>query len=360
MSETILESPAELEPNLSPTQALRENLETAVHLIEEELGLIDRQSRQASVRIENWREKRDQAETIRRLVLRNPSSYSPSEVEEAIQTYATAVTELGLAELRYDHLTERQGQAREHLKQLRDALQLALDAARDADMHPPDEEAATFRNASRQVFQIIEEERMRIARDMHDGPAQSMSNLVLQAEILERLVARSPDKVVAELVEFKSSVRSALEETRRLIFDLRPMTLDDLGLIPTLRRYVKEFGEKHGVSTRFNLVGEEGRLSGNMEGTLFRLIQEALTNVHKHARAHTAEVTLALARDRVTATVRDDGVGFDTAAVEAGLARNRSLGLISMRERAELERGSLAIKSQPGEGTEVRVEFHLT
>ena len=208
------------------------------------------------------------------------------------------------------------------------------------------------------MFQIIEEERMRIARDMHDGPAQSMSNLVLQAEILERLVHK-PEAILGELQDFKNSVRNALDETRQLIFDLRPMTLDDLGLVPTLRKYIKEYSDKHGMNVRFNVVGEERRLPGNIEGTLFRIIQEALTNIQKHARAASAEVMLNLSRERILTIIRDDGGGFDVPKVEASLARNRNLGLISMRERAELERGMLELKSHPGKGTEIRVEFKL-
>jgi two-component system sensor histidine kinase DegS len=180
---------------------------------------------------------------------------------------------------------------------------------------------------------------------------------VLQAEILERLVDRDPGRVVAELQDFKNAVRNALDETRQLIFDLRPMTLDDLGLVPTLRKYIKEYGDKYGFATRFNVVGEERRLPKQTEGTLFRIIQEALTNVNKHAHAKTAEVTLNLGKERVLATIRDDGGGFDLQSVEANLSRNRNLGLISMRERADLERGTLEIKSKPGKGTEIRVEL---
>src|SRR5438132_12926805 len=128
-----------------------------------------------------------------------------------------------------------------------------------------------FRDASRQVFQIIEEERMRIARDMHDGPAQMLANLVLQAEVLERLLVRDPRLVVRELADFKAGVRDALEETRRLIFDLRPMTLDDLGLVPTLRKFVREFGEKTEIAARFHLVGEERRLPSNHETVGLRI-----------------------------------------------------------------------------------------
>jgi two-component system sensor histidine kinase DegS len=237
-------------------------------------------------------------------------------------------------------------------------MELIADATRDANIQTPAEEAVTFRKASRQVFQLIEEERMRIARDMHDGPAQSMSNLVLQAEILERLVNK-PDAILHELQDFKNAVRNALDETRQLIFDLRPMTLDDLGLVPTLRKYLKEYSDKHRLPVRFNVVGEERRLPGNTEGTLFRIIQEALTNAQKHAHAKSADVTMSMGKDRVTTTIRDDGQGFDISAAEANLGQNRNLGLVSMRERAELEHGVLEIKSQPGKGTEVRVEVRL-
>ncbi|HEV3233547.1 MAG TPA: sensor histidine kinase, partial [Candidatus Dormibacteraeota bacterium] len=278
---------------------------------------------------------------------------------KVFEDFTEATTALALAEQRYEELGERRTEAKDRLRALREDLQLVAEAARDAAVHSPDEEAVTFRNASRQVFQIIEEERMRIARDMHDGPAQSMSNLVLQAEILERLVGRNPDQMLSELQDFKNSVRNALEETRQLIFDLRPMTLDDLGLVPTLRKYIKEYGDKYGFTTRFNVVGEERRLGGNTEGTLFRIIQEALTNVQKHAHARTAEITLNLGKDRVLAVIRDDGQGFDMSKVESNLARNRNLGLISMRERAELERGTLEIKSTPGKGTEIRIEVRL-
>jgi len=217
------------------------------------------------------------------------------------------------------------------------------------------EEGTTrLRSASRQVFKIIEEERMRIARDMHDGPAQSMANLVLQAEILERLLARDPQLVVKELADFKAGVRAVLEDTRRLIFDLRPMTLDDLGLVPTLRKFVKEFGDTTRVNAQLRVVGEEARLPGSFEPTLFRIVQEALSNARKHASARNVEVVVNFQPDQVVAVVRDDGIGMDLAAVEKRLEERRNLGLISMRERADLERGTLEIKTEPGKGTEVR------
>jgi two-component system, NarL family, sensor histidine kinase DegS len=344
--------------DLKPTAVLHETLEREIARTEAEIARFDDEQKIVRGRLDQGRERCDAADTVRTLVLKNVAQYSPDEIRHAFDEHAAALAEVAVADHSAKELALRREQAEEHLKWLRLSLDTVDDVVSDANVQSPEEEALTFRNASRQVFQIIEEERMRIARDMHDGPAQSMSNLVLQAEILERLVDR-PEAVMSELQDFKRAVRSALDETRQLIFDLRPMTLDDLGLVPTLRKYLREYSDKYGIPVRFNLVGDERRLPGATEGTLFRIIQEALTNVQKHARAHSAEVTMTLAKERVAVNVRDDGVGFDLPAVEASLARNRNLGLISMRERAELERGVLEVRTMPGKGTEIRVEFRL-
>ena len=362
MTDSVAPSPdvgvsSEPDQAANPAVALREMLADRIVRIEEEISLIERQYRQLQTRINQHQERRDAAESVRLVMLGGLDRYGPDEVRDAFDEFSLASRELALAEQRFDALTDRVADAKDRLKEVRTDLMLLGEVV----SHPgggagqPDD---AFRSTSRQVFQIIEEERMRIARDMHDGPAQSMSNLVLQAEILERLVNK-PEAILAELQDFKSSVRNALDETRQLIFDLRPMTLDDLGLVPTLRRYSRDYTEQHGIVVRLNVGGEERRLPGSIEGTLFRIIQEALTNVQRHSQAKTVEVALNLSEDRIHASVRDDGVGFDLRAVEAGLAENRSLGLVSMRERSELENGILEIKSQPGKGTEIRMDFPL-
>lgn len=356
MTDSVAPSP-EVSASVNPAVVLREVLETRVARDEEEIALIERRYRQLQTRINQGQERRGAADATWRVMLGGLDRYLPEDVRTTFEAYSNASAELALDEQRFDELTGRLGEARDRIKDLRGDLELLADTLRHSGAAPGPDSSA-FRTTSRQVFQIIEEERMRIARDMHDGPAQSMSNLVLQAEILERLVDK-PDAILAELQDFKSSVRSALDETRQLIFDLRPMTLDDLGLVPTLRRYTREYTEQHGILVRLNLVGGERRLPGNIEGTLFRIIQEALTNAHKHSRARMVEVDLNLTGERVLASVRDDGVGFDVRAVEAGLSENRNLGLLSMRERCELEHGVMEVKSQPGKGTEIRMEFRL-
>jgi len=156
---------------------------------------------------------------------------------------------------------------------------------------------------------------MRIARDMHDGPAQSLANLVLQAEILERLIARDPQMVVSELHDFKDGVRAVLDDTRRLIFDLRPMSLDETGLVTALRQYASKYEERHKVRVEVRVRGEERRLPVSLETALYRFVQEELTNVLKHAGA--GRVTLIPERrpDHLLAIVEDDGSGFDLTEV---------------------------------------------
>ena len=238
-------------------------------------------------------------------------------------------------------------------------LERALGGLRNADSRADHgaEASSSVQVAPRQIYQIVEDERMRIARDMHDGPAQLLANLVLKAEIVERVFDLDRETVMAELADFKAIVRVALEETRKLIFDLRPMTLDDLGLVPTLRKFVVDFEQRSGMRTRLNLVGGERRLPRDLEGSLFRIVQEGMTNARKHSGGDALDVTLMIGPQRVVASVRDNGSGFDVAAAQARAERTEHLGLISMRERAGLENGVLDITSVPGHGTQVRVSI---
>ena len=205
------------------------------------------------------------------------------------------------------------------------------------------------------IYQAIEGERLRIARDLHDGPSQILADLVLKAEILERTARKKPDLLQGELDDFKGLVRNAMADMRRFMFDLRPDTLDDLGLVTTLRRYASEYHDRTGVTCSFNIHGEERMLPPEHEEALFRIVQEALTNVQRHAGAKTAEVSLAIQPERVAIRISDDGVGFDTLAHE--MDGSRKLGIIGMRERAAALGGTLAVHSGTGGGTEVIADF---
>lgn len=310
----------------------------------------------AAERRDQLRDRLEEAEIAWGHIVKGLERYAADDVDMQFRLVSSTRADLASLEERVRDIGTRLNDIRHEQEVLRSVYRSLDDLAAGV---VGDGEAGTtrLRDTSRQVFQIIEEERMRIARDMHDGPAQSMANLVLQAEILERLLSKDPALVVNELADFKDGVRAVLDETRRLIFDLRPMTLDDLGLVPTLRKFIKDFGVKFDISTQLRVHGEEARLPGALEPTLFRIIQEAMNNAKKHARAKNIEVVIAFHPGAVSAQIRDDGVGFDVAATEASLDSGKHLGMVSMRERADLEKGQLEVRSQVGQGTEVRVAF---
>ena len=341
--------------NDSALGAARHLITRRIEDLEETSAKLDTRLAETSDAREELRRRTEESERRWQGLLENLDRADPDELDTSFRSLARFRADLAAVEERFRDVGARLIDLRSEQEVLRTVFRSLDDLAAAA--APAD--SSRVRSASRQVFQIIEEERMRIARDMHDGPAQSMANLVLQAEILERLIQRDPGQVVKELADFKDGVRAVLEDTRRLIFDLRPMTLDDLGLVPTLRKFVKEFGDKTGVTAQLRVTGEEHRLPGSYEPTIFRIVQEALNNARKHAAATSVEVLVSFGADRVTAVIRDDGVGMDIPAVEARLEADKHLGLISMRERAGLEKGTLEIRSELGRGTEVRAEFRF-
>lgn len=199
-----------------------------------------------------------------------------------------------------------------------------------------------------------EDERKRIAREIHDGLAQTMANVVLRTEITERMLNRQEiDAVKEELRDLKGQLRSGLEEVRKIIFNLRPMALDDLGLVPTLRKFIQDYEDKTKIRTKFELYGREYRLPSGMEVAIYRLVQEAFSNVYKHANASYVTLDLTFQAKMVKITVQDNGTGFDVGIVEAKLGRGINFGMIGMQERVELLEGRMDIDSQLGAGTKI-------
>ncbi|KOP66190.1 histidine kinase [Bacillus sp. FJAT-18019] len=201
-----------------------------------------------------------------------------------------------------------------------------------------------------------EEERKRISREIHDGPAQLLANLVLRTEIVERMLAKQEFKMVQdEIVDLKGQVRSSLEEMRKVIFNLRPMALDDLGLIPTLRKYVHDYEEKAKIRTIFETRGKEHRLSSAMEAAIYRLVQEALSNAAKHAYPTYVLVEITYQAQLVKIVVQDNGLGFNVNLLEQ--KSKDHFGLIGMRERVELLEGRMEIESAENQGTKIVIHI---
>ncbi|MEK3883908.1 sensor histidine kinase [Paenibacillus sp. PL2-23] len=206
-----------------------------------------------------------------------------------------------------------------------------------------------------------EEERKRIAREIHDGPAQSLANIVLRTEIAERMLIKGQFELVQdELVDLKGQVRNGLEEIRKIIFNLRPMALDDLGLLPTLRKFVQDFEEKTKVHATFETTGKEIRLPSAMEAAIYRMMQEAFSNVIKHANASHVSLEIHYTPQMIKISIQDNGKGFQVGAVSRPTDGNSHFGLIGMRERVELIQGRMVIDSNPGQGTKIMIEIPTT
>jgi len=210
-----------------------------------------------------------------------------------------------------------------------------------------------------QIIEAQELERQHLSRQMHDGPAQSLTNLILQAEIVERLFDADPNKARAELANLKAAANATFQRIRDFIFDLRPMMLDDLGLIPTLKRYGQTFESKHHIATQLTTQGETA-LPSYLEVAIFRTVQELMSNVARHAHASRVQVTLDLQNDPIIITVEDDGSGFDVESVLTAARQRGSSGLAHLEKRLQMLHGKIQFQSSTGRGTKVRVELPLT
>jgi two-component system sensor histidine kinase DegS len=194
-----------------------------------------------------------------------------------------------------------------------------------------------------------ETERQRLSRQMHDGPAQALSNFILQTEIAMRLFDVDAAQAKDELNNLKSSAMGTFQKVRNFIFELRPMMLDDLGLVPTVRRYADAFKEQTSLDVSVTVTGNERRLEPYLEVMMFRALQELLGNTARHSQATQVKVMLDMGEDRVRVSVDDNGRGFDPDVVQQG----NSLGLKLIRERAEMLGGSFEVDSSVGRGTRI-------
>ncbi|PZX08278.1 two-component system sensor histidine kinase DegS [Psychrobacillus insolitus] len=212
------------------------------------------------------------------------------------------------------------------------------------------ENAKLKQNFTLKIIEAQEEERKRLSREIHDGPAQMLANVLLRTDIIDLAYhQKGHEAAKKEINELKVMVRNALSEVRRIIYDLRPMALDDLGLIPTLRKYILTTEEYNPTSKiNFQIYGEDQRLQPNFEVAIFRLVQECLTNGTKHGKFSEAWVKIEWLKQKINIIVKDNGVGFDP-----NIVKEKSFGLIGMRERVELLNGTMKVISFPGNGTTI-------
>lgn len=204
------------------------------------------------------------------------------------------------------------------------------------------------------IIRSQEIERQRIAREIHDGPAQAIANIIFRLDILNKIMQQRPEAIEDEIEKVKEIAQGALNEIRHFIFDLRPMTLQDLGLIATLRRIIQRNPENSNTKIELLIEGEERELDDTIDLAIFRIAQESLNNIKKHANAANVWLQLKYFDDKVVLIVEDNGIGFDLKKTsERAIEEYNSFGLLGMQERADDISGNLQITSQPMRGTKI-------
>jgi PAS domain S-box-containing protein len=206
-----------------------------------------------------------------------------------------------------------------------------------------------------QVLKAQESERLRIARELHDDTAQALTGVSRRLDMLSSSGADIPPDIAQRLDELREQTDSILDGVRRFSQDLRPPVLDDLGLLPALKWLLIALEEQDGIESNTRILGDPRRLPRDAELALFRIAQEALSNVRKHSHASAVELTLDFRNDSIAMTVADNGNGFELPPATSDLAASGKLGLIGMQERARLLGGTIDMESKPGEGTKVVV-----
>jgi len=209
------------------------------------------------------------------------------------------------------------------------------------------------------IISAQEDERRRIARELHDEAGQALTALILNLEMAEESLPDASSKIREQLHHLRELAEHTLGEIRKLIYDLRPTILDDLGLNAAIRWYLKNAVEPRGISVELEMPQSDRRLPHHVETAIFRIIQEALNNVVKHAQASKVHVAVHYNQTEVRVSVSDDGKGFNVGAVLARSDGGRGVGLLGMQERASLLGGKFSIVSAPGRGTRVELVLPL-
>jgi signal transduction histidine kinase len=209
------------------------------------------------------------------------------------------------------------------------------------------------------LLSIQEEERRRIARELHDETSQTLATLNVNLEAAIAMLPEDMAKAEDLLRKTQNQSVNTLEEIHRLIFDLRPVVLDDLGLVTAVQWLTENNLQRAGISVNFKTRGRVKKLSSPLAILLFRVIQEAIHNIAKHGGAKTANISLHFMKEMIKVIIKDDGRGFDVEEAMNTKDRPRGLGLLGMRERVELMNGSLNIRSRPGGGTEIDIEIPM-
>jgi two-component system sensor histidine kinase DegS len=342
-------------PSGSPLLDLMEESREDYEHTRKELKEIEVLIQQTSGEVDKLVQRNSQITTKVHQMEANIDTYPRQDIKETYSAAKEAQTRLFMMRGQLEQLQSKQQNMEKYAEHLRKFLEVSEQIA-----YAGPSAGGSASAGERAIVRIIEaqeNERLHLARQMHDGPAQSLTNLILQAEICERLFDTDPVRARIELGNLKNAVNTTFQQTRGFIFDLRPMMLDDLGLIPTLKRHVQGFEEKSGLSINLTIVGKERRFPPYTEVTIFRVVQQLLKNISQHANATHVQVSVNLEGRTIGVSVEDDGSGFDVDDAVASARHRKTLGIATMQEQVEMLGGQINFESGIGRGTKVKLEI---
>ncbi len=334
---------------VSRWEALRKNVEDTLEQAKREMSEIDLMLEQSQLEVNKLTQRNASISAHLQQVQGQFESLPRADIRMAYDSALDSQQRLFVMRGQLEKLQSDQAHLERHILILEKVMQAMEGGSPDAGRRSASDTVETVE----MMVQAQEAERQRLARQMHDGPAQALSNFILQTEIAMRLFDLDTEKARDELNNLKMSATKTFQKVRDFIFDLRPMMLDDLGLMPTLKRYIEAYKDQPSMDVRLSITGNERRLESYLEVMVFRAIQELLTNAIRHSQATQVKVQVDMAENNVRVTVDDNGKGFDVETLD----EKSNLGLKVIRDRVEMLGGYMEVDSVSGQGT--RVTFQL-
>lgn len=347
----------------SEVESSKKNLQDAKRLTQEVIDEVDALEEQ---------EQKEKQKLV--LVSSSFSDYSEEKIQEAYESVKNVQVQLGIAREKERQLRRQRNQLELRLYHLQKTVESAQKLAmrissmlsylgtQISDVVIQLEAASKNKYLSAAIIRAQEDERLRVSREIHDGPAQDVANLLLESSIIERLIDVDPDEAKMSIKELRKHLKGCLTDIRQIIFDMRPMSLDDLGLVAAIGAVARKFRDRDMLNVRFSVDGEEVQLPDHVKTGLFRIVQESLNNVLHHSGVKEANLRMLYTDAAVSILVEDKGKGFDVDEFEMenqNATEDKHFGILGMRERATIIGAELSVTSRIGEGTRVHIRYPL-
>ncbi|WP_462331763.1 sensor histidine kinase [Schwartzia sp. (in: firmicutes)] len=347
----------------SEVESSKKNLQDAKRLTQEVIDEVDALEEQ---------EQKEKQKLV--LVSSSFSDYSEEKIQEAYESVKNVQVQLGIAREKERQLRRQRNQLELRLYHLQKTVESAQKLAmrissmlsylgtQISDVVIQLEAASKNKYLSAAIIRAQEDERLRVSREIHDGPAQDVANLLLESSIIERLIDVDPDEAKMSIKELRKHLKGCLTDIRQIIFDMRPMSLDDLGLVAAIGAVARKFRDRDMLNVRFSVDGEEVQLPDHVKTGLFRIVQESLNNVLHHSGVKEANLRMLYTDAAVSILVEDKGQGFDVDEFEMenqNATEDKHFGILGMRERATIIGAELSVTSRIGEGTRVHIRYPL-